>query len=140
MIKQNLSGTTEHLSSTVLGNNKQVSSTVAGTNKKLKSNLESNDKQINSTILGGNNPNISSTLEKSVEAIGDYVEKRLSIYPQSTPTKENRKSINLYIDNNGQSQRISLQQIKDMSTKILVADNAISINNLDNGDFIISKE
>ena len=107
----------------------------------IKQNLSGNTvQQINSIIVGDDKPQITSTLEKSVGAVGEYVAKRLSIYPQATPTKANRVTMSLYVDNNGQSQRVSMQQIKEMGTKVIIADDTTNIDNLDIGDLIISKE
>ena len=68
----------------------------------------------------------------------------LSIYPTSTAnlTPSARDKANIYIDDSGVSKKISLQQIKNMSTKILSTNSLqdSEINNLDTNDYVFKKE
>lgn len=68
----------------------------------------------------------------------------LSIYPTSTAnlTPSARDKANIYIDDSGVSKKMSLQQIKNMSTKILSTNSLqdSEINNLDTNDYVFKKE
>lgn len=68
----------------------------------------------------------------------------LSIYPTSTAnlTPSARDKANIYIDDSGVSKKISLQQVKNMATKILSTSSLqdSKINNLDTDDYVFKKE
>lgn len=72
------------------------------------------------------------------------VSANLSIYPTSTAdlTIGTREAANIYIDDSGVSKKMSLQQIKNMSTKILSTNSLqdSEINNLDTDDYVFKKE
>lgn len=72
------------------------------------------------------------------------VSANLSIYPTSTAdlTIGTRKAANIYIDDSGVSKKISLQQVKNMATKILSTSSLqdSKINNLDTDDYVFKKE
>jgi hypothetical protein len=86
-------------------------------------------------------------LLNTVERIGateaNHVPLRLSIFEEitETPTIQLRQKANLYVDVDNESKRISLEQIKDMNTKILSVDNVeeADFNKLSVGDFIYEK-
>lgn len=72
------------------------------------------------------------------------VSANLSIYPTSTAdlTIGTREAANIYIDDSGVSKKISLQQVKNMATKILSTSSLqdSKINNLDTDDYVFKKE
>lgn len=72
------------------------------------------------------------------------VSANLSIYPTSTAdlTIGTREAANIYIDDSGVSKKISLQQVKNMATKILSTNSLqdSKINNLDTDDYVFKKE
>lgn len=86
-------------------------------------------------------------LLNTVERIGvteaNHVPLRLSIFEEitETPTIQLRQKANLYVDVDNESKRISLEQIKDMNTKILSVDSVeeADFNKLSVGDFIYEK-
>lgn len=86
---------------------------------------------------------MSGVVEIDYSDVG-AVSANLSIYPTSTAnlTPSARDKANIYIDDSGVSGKISLQQIKNMSTKILSTNSLqdSEINNLDTNDYVFKKE
>lgn len=86
---------------------------------------------------------MSGVVEIDYSDVG-AVSANLSIYPTSTAdlTIGTREAANIYIDDSGVSKKISLQQIKNMSTKILSTNSLqdSEINNLDTDDYVFKKE
>lgn len=78
------------------------------------------------------------------ETNDDAVPKRLTLLEGSdaAAARNTRLTASVYVDDNGTNKKITLQGIKDMSTKIVCVDNAANadMNKLDEGDFIISSE
>lgn len=76
------------------------------------------------------------------EVDGDYVPLRLSIMPSVQDTGTSfRQRASIYVDSNGSSRRMSLQQVKEMNTKILDVDNVdeADMSKLTAGDYIYSR-
>lgn len=86
---------------------------------------------------------MSGVVEIDYSDVG-AVSANLSIYPTSTAdlTIGTRESANIYIDDSGVSKKISLQQVKNMATKILSTSSLqdSKINNLDTDDYVFKKE
>lgn len=86
---------------------------------------------------------MSGVVEIDYSDVG-AVSANLSIYPTSTAdlTIGTREAANIYIDDSGVSKKMSLQQIKNMSTKILSTNSLqdSEINNLDTNDYVFKKE
>lgn len=86
---------------------------------------------------------MSGVVEIDYSDVG-AVSANLSIYPTSTADLKigTREAANIYIDDSGVSKKISLQQIKNMSTKILSTNSLqdSEINNLDTNDYVFKKE
>ena len=86
---------------------------------------------------------MSGVVEIGYSDVG-AVSANLSIYPTSTAdlTIGTRKAANIYIDDSGVSKKISLQQVKNMATKILSTSSLqdSKINNLDTDDYVFKKE
>lgn len=86
---------------------------------------------------------MSGVVEIDYSDVG-AVSANLSIYPTSTAdlTIGTREAANIYIDDSGVSKKMSLQQIKNMSTKILSTNSLqdSEINNLDTDDYVFKKE
>lgn len=86
-------------------------------------------------------------LLNTVERIGateaNHVPLRLSVFEEitETPTIELRQKANLYVDVDNESKRISLEQIKDMNTKIVAVNDSsqIDYNKLDIDDYVYIK-
>lgn len=87
-------------------------------------------------------------LLNTVERIGateaNHVPLRLSIFEEitETPTIQLRQKANLYVDVDNESKRISLEQIKDMNTKIVAVNDSsqIDYNKLDIDDYVYIKK
>ena len=86
---------------------------------------------------------MSGVVEIDYSDVG-AVSANLSIYPTSTAdlTIGTREAANIYIDDSGVSKKISLQQVKNMATKILSTSSLqdSKINNLDTDDYVFKKE
>lgn len=86
---------------------------------------------------------MSGVVEIDYSDVG-AVSANLSIYPTSTAdlTIGTREAANIYIDDSGVSKKISLQQVKNMATKILSTSSLqdSKINNLDTNDYVFKKE
>lgn len=86
---------------------------------------------------------MSGVVEIGYSDVG-AVSANLSIYPTSTAdlTIGTREAANIYIDDSGASKKISLQQVKNMATKILSTSSLqdSKINNLDTDDYVFKKE
>lgn len=86
---------------------------------------------------------MSGVVEIDYSDVG-AVSANLSIYPTSTADLKigTREAANIYIDDSGVSKKMSLQQIKNMSTKILSTNSLqdSEINNLDTNDYVFKKE
>ena len=86
---------------------------------------------------------MSGVVEIGYSDVG-AVSANLSIYPTSTAdlTIGTREAANIYIDDSGVSKKISLQQVKNMATKILSTSSLqdSKINNLDTDDYVFKKE
>ena len=86
---------------------------------------------------------MSGVVEIDYSDVG-AVSANLSIYPTSTAdlTMGTREAANIYIDDSGVSKKISLQQVKNMATKILSTSSLqdSKINNLDTDDYVFKKE
>lgn len=86
-------------------------------------------------------------LLNTVERIGateaNHVPLRLSVFEEitETPTIELRQKANLYVDVDNESKRISLEQIKNMNTKIVAVNDSsqIDYNKLDIDDYVYIK-
>ena len=86
---------------------------------------------------------MSGVVEIDYSDVG-AVSANLSIYPTSTAdlTIGTREAANIYIDDSRVSKKISLQQVKNMATKILSTSSLqdSKINNLDTDDYVFKKE
>lgn len=86
---------------------------------------------------------MSGVVEIGYSDVG-AISANLSIYPTSTAdlTIGTREAANIYIDDSGVSKKISLQQVKNMATKILSTSSLqdSKINNLDTDDYVFKKE
>ena len=84
-----------------------------------------------------------NTVERISVTEANHVPLRLSIFEEitETPTIQLRQKANLYVDVDNESKRISLEQIKDMNTKIVAVNDSsqIDYNKLDIDDYVYIK-
>ena len=94
------------------------------------------------------------TMNEYSNIIADYIDasilnienklvpKRLSLETADTSTKEYRKDGRLYVDQNNASKQITLQEIKDLNTKITTVNSLseVNFNKIDSDDYILEKQ
>lgn len=69
------------------------------------------------------------------------VQKRINLENVSTNTKNDRDSAKLYVDQNNTDKQVTLQNIKNLNTKILTTDSIddVNYNIIDKDDYIFVK-
>ena len=69
------------------------------------------------------------------------VQKRINLENASTSTKDDRDSAKLYVDQNNTDKQVTLQNIKNLNTKILTTDSIdnVNYNIIDKDDYIFVK-
>ena len=89
-----------------------------------------NKPQINGVILQGN---------KSALELGLVPTALLGLNAVEQPTKSVRQTADMFVDNGGKPSKIALQQVKDMATKVVYADELVNVDfeKLDIDDYVI---
>lgn len=85
---------------------------------------------------------VKNYIDTSISNVSNnLVQKRINLENVSINTKDDRDSAKLYVDQNNTDKQITLQNIKNMNTKILTVDsiNDINYNAIDENDYIFEK-
>ena len=93
-------------------------------------NSINNKPQINGVTLQGN---------KSALELGLVPTDLSKLEAVEQPTKSVRQTANMFVDNGGKPSKIALQQVKDMATKVVYADELVNVDfeKLDINDYVI---